>query len=255
MKKIVLITGASSGIGKQTAIVFAEKGYNLVLVARRLENLKKIKANLIDKYDIFIELISLDLSKNNSAEKLMKNLDELKINSDILINNAGFGIKGDFVESDNEKVEQMMILNMITLTKLTKFIATKMIENGKGHIINIASTAAFQPVPKLAVYSATKSFVLNFSEAIEHELRDKNIKVSVICPGATQSEFAEVAGFDDGSFDSNLPTSRDLAEYIYNEMLKGSNTSIHGLKNKLLVFSGRFSPRKMIVNIAGKMIK
>lgn len=255
MKKTVLITGASSGIGEQTAIVFAEKGFNLVLVARRLDNLKKIKANLIDKYDIAIELISLDLSKTNSAETLMKNLDELKINSDILINNAGFGIKGDFVESDNDKVEQMMILNMITLTKLTKFIAAKMIKNGHGHIINIASAVAFQPVPKFAVYSATKSFVLNFSEAIGYELKDKNIKVSVICPGATQSEFAEVAGFDEGAFNFKLPTSRDLAEYIYNEMSKGSTTSIHGLKNKILVFTSRISPRKMIVNLAGKMIK
>ena len=254
MKKTVLITGASSGIGEQTAIVFAEKGYNLILVARRLENLNKVKSNILKNNNVDIKLINLDLSNTDSAESLMQILKTESLKADVVINNAGFGLKGALVESNKEQLEQMLVLNMITLTKLTKYFAELMIPNGDGHIINIASTAAFQPVPNLAAYSATKSYVLNFSEAIGYELKDKNIKVSAICPGATQSEFAKVAGFNEEDFDSSLPTSRDLAEYIFSEMKKGSTTSIHGLINRLLVFTGRFSPRKMLVNIAAKMI-
>ncbi len=148
----------------------------------------------------------------------------------------------------------MLLLNIVSLTKLTKLFALDMVKNGSGHIINIASTAAFQPVPNFASYSASKSYVLNFSEAIAFELKDKNVKVSTICPGPTQSEFAAISGASEELFE-NGPNPRVLGEFIYDTMLKNKTVAIHGAKNRFLVFFQRFSPRKMIVSIAAKMME
>ena len=150
--------------------------------------------------------------------------------------------------------ENMLILNMVTLTKLTKLFVQDMVKNQSGHIINIASTAAFQAVPNFASYAATKAYVMHFSEAIAYELKKDNVKVTVINPGATKSEFADTAKVDQKHF-SKAPDSRDLAEFIYSSMVKGTVTAIHGFKNKLLAFSIRTSPRKMTTAVAGKMFE
>jgi len=252
--KTVLITGASSGIGKELSYVFAENKFNLVLAARRQDRLMDLKKDIESKHQVSADVIAIDLSKTDSAEKLYKQVGERNIKIDVLINNAGFGIIGDFKTIDSEREESMLVLNMVTLTKLTRLFTKDMIEAGGGHIINIASTAAFQPVPRLSAYSATKAYVLNFSEAIAYELKDDNVKVTAICPGATQSEFADVAGFSEGSF-SKMPTSRELAEFTFKAMKKGKVTAIYGAKNRFLIFTLRLIPRNLITKIAAKMME
>lgn len=254
--KTVLITGASSGIGKETAYEYARNNYNVVLVARRKENLDAIKIAIEATYKGSVNIIAMDLSQLKSAEDLFQKVSSKKLSVDVLINNAGFGIYGDLLTNDIEKLEEMLVLNMVTLSKLTQLFAKEMVKNGSGHIINIASTAAFQPVPSLAAYSATKTYVMNFSDAIAYELKDKNVKVTTISPGATQSEFGVTAGFgEDDPFFNKMPTSKDLAEFIYQAMIKNKTNAIHGLKNSILAFSNRFSPRKMTTAIAAKMMK
>ncbi len=254
--KTVLITGASSGIGKETAFEYAKNNYNLILVARRKDNLEIIKSEIENKYKITVSIISMDLAKLNSSEELFQQIKGLNLTVDVLINNAGFGIYGDLLTNDLKKLENMLVLNMITLSKLTLLFAKQMAQNGGGHIINLASTAAFQPVPSMAAYSATKAYVMNFSEAIAYELKDKNIKVIIISPGATQSEFGTTAGFkEDGDFFKEMPTSKDLARFIYKTMHTNKTHAIHGLKNTLLAHSNRFASRKISTIVAAKMIK
>lgn len=252
--KTVLITGASSGIGKEMAYIYAENNYNLILVARRKENLEAIKNDIEQKHQNAVEIFDIDLSKTDSAEKLYKKVSEKELKVDVLINNAGFGIHGQFKKTDMEWEESMLILNMVTLTKLTKLFVKDMLKAGSGNIINIASTASFQAVPNFSTYAASKAYVLHFSEAIAHELKDDNIKVTVICPGTTKSEFADVANVDQKYF-SKAPTSKELAEFTFKAMKKGKVTTIHGLKNNLLVFSARTAPRKMVTAVAAKVME
>lgn len=254
--KTVLITGASSGIGKETAFEYARNNYDLVLVARRFEQLAIIKKEIEDKYQAAVTIISMDLSRLDSAEDLFEEIQESELKIDVLINNAGFGIYGDLLANDPEKLEEMLVLNMITLSKLTQFFAKEMTENGGGHIINLASTAAFQPIPGLAAYAATKAYVMNFSDALAYELKDKNVSVTTISPGATQSEFGATAGFEENiDFFDKMPTSKDLAQFIYKAMTENKTNAIHGLKNAILANTNRFAPRKMSTAIAAKMMK
>jgi len=255
MNKTALITGASSGIGKETAFVYAKNGYHLILVARRLENLKTIKKNIEDAHKVTVTIFDMDLAKLKSAEELYKKVTDAKLTVDVLINNAGFGIYKKFADSDIEKEEQMLLLNMVTLTKLTKLFIPNMIKKNSGNIVNIASAAAFQPIPTLATYAASKAFVMSFSEAIAFELKDNNVIVTVICPGATKSEFGVTAGYsEDSEVFKGIPTSQDLALFIYKSMKKGKTNAIHGFKNNFLTFIGRFAPRKMLTFIAYKIM-
>ena len=253
--KTVLITGASSGIGLELAHVYAENGYNIFLVARREEKLLQLKKTIEDKHDVSVHYFPLDLSAPASAEALHAKTKELKIDFEILINNAGFGIYSEFLESEIEANENMLNLNILSLTKLCYLYGEDMVKRGHGQIVNIASTAAFQPVPYLAAYSATKTYVLHFSEALAYELKPKNVFVSTICPGATISEFGQTAGFKDGEIQSNMPSSRDLAEFTFAEVKKKKVVSIHGGKNAFMVFTQRFAPRKITTKIAGNMMK
>ena len=255
MNKTALITGASSGIGLETAYVYAKNGYNLVLVARRIENLNSIKTEIESKYANKVTVFNIDLSQLKSAETLYNKVVDANLTIDVLINNAGFGIYKEFNNSNLEEEENMLILNMVTLTKLTKLFIPSMIKKGNGNIINIASTAAYQPIPGLATYSATKAYVMNFSEAIAFELKDKNVFVTVICPGATQSEFSKVAGFEENAeFFNKIPSSKTLAQFIFNAMKAKKTNAIHGFKNNFLAFTNRFATRKMSTWIANKMI-
>jgi len=252
--KTVLITGASSGIGKETAYTYAENGYNLVLVARRMDRLENIKKEIEEKNKVSVSILGFDLSKLDSADSLHNEVVKKGLNIDVLINNAGFGINGKYIDSDINKETDMLLLNIVTLTRLTKLFVKDMLKKGNGHIINIASTAAFQAVPNFSAYSASKSYVLNFSEAIAFELKGKNIFVTAICPGATQSEFAKVSNASDKHF-KNGPSSKELAEFIFQSMKSKKVVAIHGLKNRFLVFTQRFSPRSMITAIAAKMME
>ncbi len=252
--KTVLIIGASSGIGKETAFVFANNGYNLVLVARRIERLEAIKKEIEANGKSKVDIYNLDLSKLESADLLYNKIKENSLDIDVLINNAGFGINENFINSDIDKETDMILLNVVTLTRLTKLFLKDMVKKGSGHIVNIASTAAFQAIPKFAVYAATKSYVLSFSEAIAFELKGTGVSVTAICPGATQSEFAKVSNANEAVF-KKKPDSKDLADFVYKSMKSKKIIAIHGWKNRLLVLSQRFSPRSIVTAIAAKIME
>lgn len=255
--KTALITGASAGIGKETAKVYAKNGYHLVLTARRENLLQELKAEILSLYpNTNVLVFATDLAKLHSAEQLFEKIkaDNLKI--DVLINNAGFGLYDEFLNHNPEKLEQMLVLNIVALTQLSQLFGKEMVKNGGGNIINIASTAAFQPMPKLAVYAATKAYVMNFSDAIAYELKDKNITVTCINPGATNSEFAKVANFtSEVAVNPKNPSSEDLAEFIYQAMVQQKTNVIHGLQNAVMAFGNRFVSRKISTYIAAKKLE
>jgi hypothetical protein len=254
--KTVLITGASSGIGKELAFVFAEHKYRPVLVARRKSMLNLVAENIKKEFFIDAVVIGLDLSKPDSAEELMETIRKHNLYIDVLVNNAGFGDFATFYKGDIARMESMINLNMLTLTKLSRLVAPQMVENSFGHILNIASTAAFQAVPNFAVYAATKAYVLNFSEALAHELKPLGVHVTTVCPGATQSEFQEKAKMDhsDKMFEG-APMSFMVAEFAFEAMMNRKTLAIYGSKNRFLTFMLRFSPRKLAVKVAAKMMK
>jgi len=250
MAKRVLITGASSGIGKELAIVYAANSYNLILVARSKNKLDDLKQELEKTNKVEITNISLDLSNQDSAEELLGIVKEKKLQIDILINNAGFGLNGEFTEIDINSQTEMINLNVVTLTKLSNYFAKEMIKQNSGHIVNIASTAAFQPISNFAVYAATKAYVLSFSEAIAIELKKKNVNVTAICPGATESNFMDNAGVKKIILLS-VANSKQVANYIFKSVKNKKVVAVHGFFNKIIIFSLRFTPRSLVRKIAG----
>jgi short-subunit dehydrogenase len=251
----VLITGASNGIGLELAKVHASKGGDLVLVARNKSKLDELKAELENKYKVKVYTIGKDLSLNNSAQEVYEETTKQNIQIDYLINNAGFGDFGMFVDSDWSKELQMINLNITTLTQFTKLYLKDMVKRRNGKIMNVASTAAFQPGPIMAVYFATKAYVLSFSEAVDNEVRDKGVTITALCPGATESGFQAAAAMEESNMvkGKKLPTSKDVAVFGYAQMMKGKTVAIHGLMNWILANSVRFTPRSIVVMIARKL--
>jgi uncharacterized protein len=193
----VLITGATSGIGYDFATIFAEKGCNLFLASRNQEKLDDIKVSFEKKYDISVMIMAIDLSVEKSADNIYNETLRQNVKIDILINNAGFGLQGEHINLETKKIQEMIHLNITTLTELCTFFGREMKERKKGYILNIASIAAYQPVPYLAAYSATKSYVLNFSEALAKEMEDYHVVVTCLSPGATSTNFFDEAGIGD----------------------------------------------------------
>lgn len=246
-----LITGASSGIGLELAKVHASKGDNLVLIARNKSKLDVLKTELENQYKVKVYVIDKDLSVSNSAKEVYDETTKQKIQIDYLINNAGFGDFGMFVETDWNKELQMINLNITTLTQFTKLYLHDMVKRRSGKIMNVASTAAFQSGPTMAVYYATKAYVLSFSEAVDNEVRDKGITVTTLCPGATESGFQAAAAMEESKLvkGKKLPTSKEVAEYGYSSMMKGKTVAIHGMMNWLMANSVRFTPRAIVVKL------
>lgn len=249
--KTALITGASNGIGLELAKVHASKGDNLVLVARSKTKLDELKAELEKKYKISVHVIAKDLSALNAAQDVYNETNEKKIQIDYLINNAGFGDFGMFYETDWAKEFQMINLNITTLTQFTKLYLKDMVKRKSGKIMNVASTAAFQSGPTMAVYYATKAYVLSFSEAIDNEVRDKGVTVTTLCPGATESGFQAAAAMEESALvkGKKLPTSKEVAEYGYTAMMKGKTVAIHGTMNAIMANAVRFLPRSVVVKV------
>ncbi len=250
-----LITGASNGIGLELANIHAAKGDDLVLVARNTAKLEELKRDLENKFSIKVHVIGKDLSLVNSAQEVYNETTELKIKVDYLINNAGFGDFGMFESTDWNKEVQMINLNITTLTQFTKLYLQDMTKRKSGKIMNVASTAAFQPGPTMAVYYATKAYVLSFSEAIDNEVKDKGITVTALCPGATESGFQAAAAMEESSLvkGKKLPTSKEVALYGYTSMMKGKTVAIHGIKNYIFANSVRFTPRSLVVKMVRKI--
>ena len=250
-----LITGASNGIGLELAKIHASKGDNLVLVARNKGKLDELKTELEAKFSVNVHTIGKDLSAPQSAKEVYEETSRQSIQIDYLINNAGFGDFGMFVDSDWNKDEQMINLNITTLSYFTKLYLQDMVKRGNGKIMNVASTAAFQSGPTMAVYYATKAYVLHFSEALDNEVRDKGVTVTALCPGATESGFQAAAAMEESALvkGKKLPTSKAVAEYGYAAMMRGKTIAIHGLMNTILAISVRFMPRKLVVMVTRKM--
>ena len=251
MRNTALITGGSGGIGLELSKLFASDGIDLMLVARNEEKLINIKEELETKNNIEVHILPIDLSVKNSPNKIFDFTKDNDLRIEYLINNAGFGHFGYFYDNDWEKEASMINLNITSLTHLTKLFLAEMIEKNSGKILNVASTAAFQPGPLMAVYYATKAYVLHFSEAINEELDGKNITVTALCPGPTETSFQERAEMEDSKFldIANLQTARDVAEFGYNAMQKGQSLAIPGFSNKITAFMNRILPRKTIVNM------
>ncbi|MCX6148326.1 MAG: SDR family oxidoreductase [Candidatus Kapabacteria bacterium] len=253
-KKYALITGASSGIGLELANSFASDKINLILVARSLNKLENLKLELF-KFDIDIVVIQLDLSEIGSGKKLYNIINELGLKVEYLINNAGYGSYGKFSGQDLPNMLSMINLNILALTELTYYYLNEMKEQNSGYIMNVASTAAFQAGPLMAVYYATKAFVLSFTEAIANEISDTNINIIALCPGPTKSNFIERANLGEANIFKYLtsPSSKQVAEYGYNALLNNNIVAIEGILNKILAFSNRFITRKMSVSIVRKL--
>ncbi|MBE9117524.1 SDR family oxidoreductase [Lusitaniella coriacea LEGE 07157] len=248
MQETVLITGASSGIGRELAKVFGKKQYNLVLVSRNEAKLNSLKTELETQENIQVIVIAKDLSKSNTATEIFEKLTKKNIIIDILINNAGFGEYGLFTDTNWQKEEQMIWVNILALTHLTKLFLPGMIARKTGKILNLASTAAFQPGPLMAVYYATKAYVLSFSCAIANELENTGVTVTVLCPGPTASEFQAISGMGQSKIiqGKKLPTSADVAQFGYDVLQHGRTVAIHGFTNKLLTFFAQLMPRKPV---------
>ena len=250
-----LITGASSGIGLEFAKVFAANKTNLVLVARSEDKLNQLATQLRSDFGITVKVIVADLSQMEQVFQVYNTCKTANIQINYLINNAGFGSYGFFVESDWKKTEEMIDLNIKSLTLLSRLFGSDMVANKAGKILNVASTAAFQPGPTMAVYFATKSYVLFLSEAMSNELKGTGVTVTCLCPGATESGFMVAAAMDDSALFKNrkLPTSAAVALFGYKAMMKGKMTVIHGIMNYLIANSIRLAPRSWVLPMVRKI--
>ena len=251
-----LITGATEGIGYEFSLLFAKKGINLIIVARNKEKLKKIATEL-QTGQITVTSYALDLSDLKNAEKLYTDLTEKNIEIDFLVNNAGFGITGEFLDMDWTKLREMFNLNMLTVAYLTRKFAADMKQRKRGRILNIGSTASFQPGPYMAGYFASKAFVLSLSEAVNFELRDTNVSVATLCPGVTDSRFHFTAMSRNTKMHRLLPhaTSQEVAEFGFRLMMKGKPLGIHGMINRMIVFLNRLIPRNTAVSVSALILK
>lgn len=247
MSKVALVTGASAGLGVEFARQLSKRGHRLVLAARRKERLQELANELGNA-----RAVAIDLSRKGAAEKLMADVEAHGEIVDLLVNNAGFGLIGRFAELDTARQRQMIDLNAGALTDLCRAAAPGMIERKSGAILNVASTAAFQPGPKMAVYFATKVFVLSLSEALHEELKPHGVKVSCLCPGPTRTEFGEVAGFGgNGMFDRLAMTAAEVVETGLKGLDKNRAVVVAGWVNKVGAASTRFAPRAVVRKIAG----
>jgi hypothetical protein len=259
MNKTALITGASGGIGYELSLIFAAQKCNVVLVARTEDKLKTL-AELCEKEGVKAHVLACDLSTPGAAAKVYEFTQSNNISIDYLINNAGFGHFGEFASSPVQKELDMIQLNITALTELCKLYLPAMKTQKHGRIMNVASTASFGPGPFMSVYFATKAYVLHFSEAIHNELKGTGVTVTALCPGATQSNFAIAADIVDGATatnekPSNLPTSKEVAQYGYLIMMKGKSYGIHGFINKVMAFTIRLVPRNLATQATRKILE
>jgi short-subunit dehydrogenase len=247
-----LITGASGGIGYELAKLFARDHYDLVLVARRSGKLNQVAAELQGQFGVGVKTVALDLVASPASEFLFDQLGREGVAVDVLVNNAGFGGFGEFAAMTEEEILGQISLNITALTHLTRLFLPAMLARRGGKIMNVASTAAFQPGPLMAVYYATKAYVLSFSEALANEVAGSGVVVSCFCPGATDTGFAKRAGTEDSRLFKKLrPMNAEaVARDGYRGLMAGRTVVISGLQNWLVAESVRFAPRKVVTAIS-----
>lgn len=248
-RPVALVTGASAGLGVEFARQLSSRGHHLVLAARRKERLEELAAELRNA-----RAVAIDLSAPGAAQRLIGELDASGDQIDVLINNAGFGLRGYFAEQDPARLRQMIDLNCGALTELCRAVLPQMIERRSGAILNVASTAAFQPGPGMAVYYATKAFVLSLSEALHEEAKPHGVKVTALCPGPTRTEFGDVAGFPASAALTRVSMDAEPVVRKGLEALeKNRAVIVTGGLNSAIAFSNRIAPRFIARKIAGAL--
>ena len=246
----VLITGTTSGFGKAFAEKFASMGNNIILVSRDIQKLKKQQLYLQNQYHVTVNFVAYDLTKEDAADLVMEQIDNWNIPIDFLVNNAGFNEFGLFSQTDISKEIKMIDLHIRFITQLTKHILSIMEKNNYGHILNIGSTGSFIPSPSDAVYSATKAYIMSFSNALYGEYRNTGIKITLLCPGATETEFARKANIEQTLlFKFAVMKPDKVVKIAYPKIIKGKRLIIPGLYNKFLIFFSKIMP----VDITNKL--
>jgi short-subunit dehydrogenase len=255
--RTALITGASTGIGRELAKLFARDHYGLVLVARNSARLAEFADELQRQFGILAKSFPLDLSASSAPQFLFDQLAREKIAIDVLVNNAGYGKLGAFAEVSLEESLGQIALNVTALTHITRLFVGPMLERKSGKILNVASTAGFQPGPTMAVYYATKAYVISFSEALADELRDTGVGVTCLCPGATDTSFQTRAGTENTNLFRRMRPmdAKTVAQDGYRGLMKGKPLVISGFRNLLLAESVRMAPRRLVTAISRKMLQ
>jgi uncharacterized protein len=250
----VLITGASSGIGRELARQFARDGADLVLIARSEGRLRELAGDLAAEYGVTVQVVPVDLSRPGSPDQIVETLAQRDTEVDVLVNNAGFGARGPVAGIGVQRQLEMIEVNVAALTQLTALLLPGMLERRRGAILNVASTAAFQPGPNSAVYYATKAYVLSFTEALAEEVRGSGVRVTCLAPGATDTGFAARAGATGSRlFRRGVMDAARVAQAGHDGLQRGKTLVIPGLRNRVLAFSVRLSPRVLVTKISGYM--
>jgi short-subunit dehydrogenase len=255
-RPVALVTGASSGIGLELARVLAREGHDLVLVARREPELRALAEELTSKFGVAATVVAVDLSLPDGARQVYDAVSAAGIDVDVLVNNAGFGGHGRFVDTSTANEQRMLAVNVVALTDLTKAFLPAMVSRGRGRILNVASTAAFQPGPFMAIYYASKAYVLSFTEALGEELDGTGVTATALCPGVVPSGFQDAAGLSADAPMSKSPGAKSgefVAQAGYDGMMHGKRVVIPGVLNKIGVQSLRIAPRRAVLRVVRKL--
>lgn len=253
--RTALITGASAGIGRELAGIFAKGGFDLVVVARRAERLHELAKQLDQEHGTRVAVVSKDLTAPGAAQEIFGHVTGDGIEVDVLVNNAGIMDLGSFFDTPVSRLLELVQLNVVTLTALTRLLVEPMIARGRGRILNVASVAAFQPVPSMAAYGASKAFVLSLTEALSEELRGTGVTATALCPGLTETEMADAAR-EASDAARLLPgflfmSAADVAQEGYEACMAGRVISTPGLTNQMLTTWARLQPRWLVRSITG----
>jgi short-subunit dehydrogenase len=249
-KLTALVTGASGGIGEELARLFAADGHDLVLVARSQDKLARLAEELEGKHGVKARVLASDLARHEAPREIFEELQSAGVTVDALVNNAGVGSYGLFAETDLKSELDLLQVNVVALTHLTKLFLPGMLARRRGYVMNVASTAAFQPGPLMAVYYASKAYVLSLSEALTNECEGTGVRVSALCPGPTETGFVAAAGMQQSKlFDRAVMDARTVAVEGYRGLLAGKAIVIPGLRNNLLARSMGLFPRGLVTKV------
>lgn len=254
--KLAVVTGASSGIGRELARQLAPRGYDLLLVARREERLRDLSARIRSEAGREAAILPVDLTVRGGRDRLLAALEDSRDSLALVVNNAGFGYVGPAVRAERVRMANMIELNVTALTEISLAAARIFVGKRQGGLINVASTASFQPVPYMNVYSATKAYALSFTEALAEELRASRVRVMALCPGSTKSEFHAVAGVRrEDRHSGPVMSAEECARIGLEDFDRGKTLSITGAANKLMVFGSRAAPRRLVIRSAARFMK
>lgn len=253
-RETALITGASGGIGRELALVFAQHQFDLVVLARRESELETLAKHCQESYGARVHLLPMDLLSQNAVEKLAQQLEDADLEIDVLVNNAGLMDMGEFAEIDVDRHERLVQLNVVVLATLTRRLLPGMIARGRGRILNVASTSAFQAVPSMALYAATKAFVLSLTESLSEELKGSGVTATALCPGLTKTEMLDRAQDEHANVqmpDFLISDVHDVALAGYEACISGRTVVVPGLPNQIMASTVGFYPRRIVRNVMG----